>query len=1369
MKFIFIERHAVDGMRQRIKKILTIMKLTAFLLMMAFVQVSARGYGQVTLHEKNAPFEKVMASIRKQTSFTIFYNERIRSRLITIDVENASIHEALDKCFQNLPIRYKIVGNSIFLKETESPPELAKPVAEALIQFTSVSGTILNEENRPVEGASIFIKGSTVGTRTNANGYFRLELVADNAVLRISCIGYLPVDVGVKKFKDGYLTYAMQKEQAENVVSNKGREVAFTVRLITAVGNLKSISINADSDAPKQIGTVVDLKHRNHLNLGQVLEGSIPGLTLKSTTTTNKEVSFNMNPRGEVSPNETYTGVDRLRELYNSFGPETRIQYPTFEIYYNLIYSLANNASLNDIYNTTTTTNSGLVPELRGSSSFTGNTSGMLVVIDGVEQSGFPANYPMNNVAKIEVIKDPAELIKWGAKATGGLILITTNGAKAGKLQFNYNANFYYSRKPDISNKKLRLASSADVLSYYKEQVDRGLASYIPVDGDFTLPPEGLKPAQWLLYNLKKKGLEYTDPKFVTSWDSLARLSNSDQLRNLYQDVVRQSHSLNIAGGTRHWGFSLGGIYSHSPNANLGSKSSDLQLNLQNKFSLLKNKLNITLQLNTKNTSEQNSTGDNGSSLDPYQMLLSPNLAYVYDYPNRISEEINTVRQQMGFENEGINPLEDALSTNNRRKTSGINSRLSAKWDLSKSLRWSTAAVYNRNDLKTRNHQSSVTSQVRQLRNTYASPDSIGGVKMYIPAGDIVTTEHSRGLDWSLRSGLNYNQTFNVLHVLTGAFGLGATNSQSSTIPNSTIYGYGPNTPGGLPILPFPEEGILDYYSVVRYPTALQARNPYRAFYDRSFSINGNLGYTYDNRYMLSALYSSVYTPSVGFLPSYSGTKNYEAKASWMISKEAFFKTPTISTLTLSAIAGKIQVGQLPDLITTNVIAQPLWNNTSLMASGYTPSQLNGQRINNIGGALQIGFWQERIAFYASYNHSSDGSHQVNGQVAYQIDREPWFHVPFINRLIIDASLQNFNSLQAQSIVMGTNTPDADGGFSLANNFNFGVLPPATINKEAHLTLGMFKDRLILDARYYRKTLSSTSGSGLLPPDPSTGIASQLSYSRLLNRGVELYVKGKVVNGKAFNYTITINGAYNVNEALDIPDIPFSQYPSYLTALRTGYATDALWSYRWAGLDNLGNPQVYKDIDTKVPVLSGTDLGNPVNTTLDASSLVYSGRLRAPWSGGIIQEWTYKDFFASVRLVANLGHVMRTYIPVAGTRLDKSILIGQRWQKPGDEAYTDIAAMAQFNSTRSLVIQNSSNSIVSASNIRLNEIQFGYELPAAFLGKNFIKAFTIAAQVQNVALWTRNKLQLDPDALSSNGMVGIQRPRQYILTINANF
>jgi iron complex outermembrane receptor protein len=59
-----------------------------------------------------------------------------------------------------------------------------------------ITGTVVDELGEPVIGASVAIKGTTAGTVTNLDGEFQLD-VADNAVLLISYIGYVPQEVSV--------------------------------------------------------------------------------------------------------------------------------------------------------------------------------------------------------------------------------------------------------------------------------------------------------------------------------------------------------------------------------------------------------------------------------------------------------------------------------------------------------------------------------------------------------------------------------------------------------------------------------------------------------------------------------------------------------------------------------------------------------------------------------------------------------------------------------------------------------------------------------------------------------------------------------------------------------------------------------------------------------------------------------------------------------------------------------------------------------------------------------------------------------------------------------------------------------------------
>lgn len=1034
-------------------------------------------------------------------------------------------------------------------------------------------------------------------------------------------------------------------------------------------------------------------------------------------------------------------------------------KYPDFESFfrdYVAFYGKVNTSR------SSTTKNNGIVPELRGASSFAGNTSGMLVVIDGFVQGDFPADYPMNNVSSIEVIKDPTECIKWGPRGAGGVILITTNQAKAGELQISYSSNFYFSPRPDISAGKLQLASSADVLDYYKEAYDRKLTSYVSDDGGPM--PIGLSPAQTILFSLSRGKI--TKEQFNSKWDSLGRLSNREQLRQLQQNTFSQNHSLVVSGGSKAYRFSIGGVYGHEHSGSIGTGSTRLGLNLKNDLSVLNGKLKARWVLDINSAKNKSGTADDGSNLDPYQLLWDEKGNYVYNY-GTVTQEKNAEMMRLGYLESGTNLLEDARQNQNINKLFRLNSSLDLEWQLAESLRWATSFRYGRNNGSTTILQGASSSQTRQLINDYGIPvrnnpdnqSEVTGIDFYVPPGAIFKKSASDGNEYNLRSGMVFDHTFNGLHRIRASIDGGLSDQHNQTTPGVSIYGYNPNTRRGLPLLAAPSgSDILQNYNGTSIDLGSLVLPGMESLSNlRNISINGDVSYLYDQRYSLRAVYAAVFIPNYGESPPYSTTSRRFAEAGWQINKEHFFHLPWISTLKFGLKAGELQVARLSaGQVDAIRVFQPLWNNSSITVNGYNQSQQNGQKNRDLGAQLDFGLSRDNLLLKLAYTHNSiDPKTSWNVRLDYDIAREPYFRIPWISSLHADVTYQNLSPYQLQEIVMGANSLSSGGTFSMPGNSNLSLLPPEVLNKEAHLLIGMAENRITLDLRYYRRTIAGLS-NGNLPTDPSTGLNARLNYSKILNKGLEVVLKAGILKRNNFEWVVTLNGAYNVNQAIDVPPVNFSLSSNYLTAPRNGYSIDNLWSYRWAGLDTLGNPQVYNKDMQKVP--------EP-----DAGSMVYSGRTKAPWSGALIQEWRYMSFFASTRLMFNLGHVMRRYIPVLGSGLDRNIQIRDRWRKPGDEAFTDIAGIAPDNNTRAQVIQGSSNAVLPADNIRLREIQFGYEVPAKVLGRRLIKALTFSVQMENVALWTRNKMHIDPEVVSTTGLAGISLPRRYILSINMSF
>lgn len=72
-------------------------------------------------------------------------------------------------------------------------------IGMANAQTSKVTGTVISaEDNEPIIGASIVVKGTTIGTVTDFNGTFSLDVPSSAKTLVVSFVGMKPQEVGVK-------------------------------------------------------------------------------------------------------------------------------------------------------------------------------------------------------------------------------------------------------------------------------------------------------------------------------------------------------------------------------------------------------------------------------------------------------------------------------------------------------------------------------------------------------------------------------------------------------------------------------------------------------------------------------------------------------------------------------------------------------------------------------------------------------------------------------------------------------------------------------------------------------------------------------------------------------------------------------------------------------------------------------------------------------------------------------------------------------------------------------------------------------------------------------------------------------------------
>ncbi|MCW3467332.1 TonB-dependent receptor [Chitinophaga nivalis] len=238
------------------------MKLTAFLLLLGCLHISAKGWTQqITLSEKNVPLKKVLKEVARQAGVSVIYDEALlaATRPVTIRLKNATVKEALDECLKGQPITYIMEGQRITLTDIK-PDRLAADTG------ITVTGRIINEQGEPVPGATVRIQHTNAGTAADVNGRFTLRVPDSKSLLIVSFIGYdartLPITGSTLQ------------------VQLKPAQTALTETVVVGYGiQKKSVVTGAISSV-----RAADIASQPVTRLEQVLQGRTSGLTVAASS-----------------------------------------------------------------------------------------------------------------------------------------------------------------------------------------------------------------------------------------------------------------------------------------------------------------------------------------------------------------------------------------------------------------------------------------------------------------------------------------------------------------------------------------------------------------------------------------------------------------------------------------------------------------------------------------------------------------------------------------------------------------------------------------------------------------------------------------------------------------------------------------------------------------------------------------------------------------------------------------------------------------------------------------------------------------------------------------------------------------------------
>ncbi len=117
---------------------------------------------------------------------------------ISIKAKNKTIKDILDKVFKENGITYSIVENQIILKPQIAEAKITSALPKEEYKYT-ISGYLKDKSSGEVMiGASVYVKGTTLGTTSNAYGFYSLTLPGGKYDIVFSFIGYKSITQNVE-------------------------------------------------------------------------------------------------------------------------------------------------------------------------------------------------------------------------------------------------------------------------------------------------------------------------------------------------------------------------------------------------------------------------------------------------------------------------------------------------------------------------------------------------------------------------------------------------------------------------------------------------------------------------------------------------------------------------------------------------------------------------------------------------------------------------------------------------------------------------------------------------------------------------------------------------------------------------------------------------------------------------------------------------------------------------------------------------------------------------------------------------------------------------------------------------------------------
>lgn len=535
----------------------------------------------------------------------------------------------------------------------------------------------------------------------------------------------------------------------------------------------------------------------------------------------------------------------------------------------------------------------GITVRVRGAASVTAGSE-PLYIVDGIPitsgdfssttaPTSALADINTNDIESIEVLKDASASAIYGARASNGVVLITTKQGKAGKTLVQFNALGGVS-----SPSNHRDFLNAEQYVQLERRAGQGAANQDFLNGDYATLQEALddyrESVEARLNRYSAGNNDYQTYKVNTNWEAAS-----------FQDKpVTQQYDLNLTGGNEKTKFYIGGQALDQQGIVIGNsyKRYSGRLNLTNKVTDF---LEVGINLNFSNSINNRISNDNAFSSPLQSVALSPITPFIDPRSGLISGTLPGAASNYPVYYNPFISVDNAFYKATVYRTIG---KAFANINLAKGLKFSTDFSIDNLNQNEESYYGSLT-----FRNTGTSNGYGQNISTFI-------------INANTNNFFSYNTTIgkSAFDVILG------TSYQKSTTKYSTIEGQD-----------FPSDSYIKLGSAA---TKVIATSNEGAFSFLSYFFRAN--YKYNDRYLVGfsvrADGSSRFGANnrYGYFPAGS--------LAWIASEEDFLK----QSETISLLKFRVSYGLTGNAEIGNYSARGLFAGTGAYGGlpGQTPSRI---------------------------------------------------------------------------------------------------------------------------------------------------------------------------------------------------------------------------------------------------------------------------------------------------------------------------------------------------------------------------------------------------------------------------------------------